>query len=318
MNETEILSIGQDLHGTLAVASAHRMLVNAKAATSEFDSIAGIVMAHCALESLLRRCALELERRGVLERPPDLKTNTEDLGLPGYLRTACAGFFSPSEQSDLRDCNAARNHAYHKSLPQDLGVVMRLVELTDSLGRKLGLWSEDKVEAPKPALQPASEDTSTVVGSMSAKGAILKVLEDNGEMGASALYDEAQRYYAGDRRALMAARWRLETEDDAIRFVYTRGVYKLRTGVSTKRKPSRAPAGGLTGREAILRALANNDGELDAGGLYDVAEMMCDCKRNSLAGIRSAMEEDGLMMFISTRGTYKLTRAGRKELEYYQ
>jgi hypothetical protein len=152
---------------------------------------------------------------------------------------------------------------------------------------------------------------------MSAKGAILKVLEDNGEMGASALYDEAQRYYAGDRRALMAARWRLETEDDAIGFVYARGVYKLRSGARSTHKPSRASASGLTGREAILRALADNDDELDASSLYDAAEKMCDCRRNSLAGIRSAMEEDGLMMFISTRGTYKLTRAGRKELKRY-
>jgi hypothetical protein len=49
VNETEMHSIGQSLHGTLAVASAHRMLLNAKAATREFDSIAGIVMAHCAI-----------------------------------------------------------------------------------------------------------------------------------------------------------------------------------------------------------------------------------------------------------------------------
>jgi hypothetical protein len=124
-------------------------------------------------------------------------------------------------------------------------------------------------------------------------------------------YDEAQKYYKGDRRALMAARWRLETEEDAIWFVQSRGVYKQRSGTKREREPSEK----MTGRVALLSVLARHGGELPVSELFDVAEKMCACTRNSLAGIRSQLETDGLLTYVLSRGTYKLTRAGRQEVE---
>lgn len=319
MSDTELLSLGQALKGSLAGTSAHRMLINAKTALKEGDSMAAIIMAHCAIESLLRRCAFELEREGKLRRPPDLKTDLEKMGLYEYLKTACAEFFIPSERHDLLDCNHARNAAYHKSIPQDLGVVARLVELTDGLGRRLGLWTEDKVETPTvearvPEFEPDLRVPGGDSGGLSAKDAILRVLADRGEMDASSLYDEAQKYYRGDRRALMAARWRLETEDDVIWFVQSRGVYKLRSGTKTELEADQKHTGRLTGRLALLTALDEN-GDLPASELYDAAEEMCDCTRKSLTGILSTLVTEGLVLYSSTRDTHKLSREGRQELE---
>lgn len=70
-----------------------------------------------------------------------------------------------------------------------------------------------------------------------------------------------------------------------------------------------------TGRAALLVALAQHKGELSAGELYDEAEELSSCQRSSLYAMRDQLEQEGLILYISTRDTYKLSREGRQELE---
>ena len=182
--------------------------------------------------------------------------------------------------------------------------------------RRLGLWPSEPVTPEQaetkhaPPTERGSPDES-----LSAQDALLKVLHEQGELDASTLYDKASELFRGDRRTLTAARWRLENEEDAIFYIVSRGTYRLRAEVrrdldSATRRAVRGPSG----REAILRALAAKNGELSPKALYDTAVRMHGGTRNAVTAGCYQLQEEGMVARVSSRGVYKLTRDGWREV----
>jgi hypothetical protein len=313
MTEEEHRRLSEALRDAKVIKGVRENLLKAQKSLEPDDTKTSVQQAHDALEALLRELCGQLLADTRISLPEDKRFDR--MKFTDYMKALQRVILVGSEQSNFYHFNDVRVAVKHQS-----GVKPHREEAEAFIGgvtefmRRLGLWSEVEVEPAKAAVEPVPIETGGRE-SMTAKHAILMVLADRGEMDASSLYDEAQKYYRGDRRALMAARWRLEAEEDAIWFVQSRGVYKLRSETKRELESDQEDTSLLTGRLALLTALAQHNGELSASDLYDAAEPMCDCARNSLAGIRSQLEDEGLLMYIQTRDTYKLTRAGRQELE---
>ncbi len=152
---------------------------------------------------------------------------------------------------------------------------------------------------------------------MNAEEAIVAVLHKDRELEAAELYDRAQRLYDGTRNALLAARWRL-TDSGEVMYIATRNTYRLRSEVRREiAAAAKREQRGMSGREAILRVLADNDGEMEPEELYDAAQKLHGGNRQAVRAARYQLENDDppRIAWVVMRQVYKLTRAGWDEVE---
>lgn len=314
MDNAVMTAIGEALRGTIAVTSAQRLLSGAKSSLKLGDTLAAVIQAHCALECMLRESVCLMARKMLLTPPVDPEAKLRERHLVSYVELVGDRLFAEAEQTDLRMCNGARNAAYHQATPQDFGVVGRLIEIADSYTARLRLSPETASGTElAPSIRVYSQPAEPSTGP-TAKEALLRVLAEHAELHPSALYDEAQKLYGGDRRSLFGARWRLEYEDEAIRYISTRDAYKLSADAKKGlAKEERRAERGMSRREAILRALADNDSGLTPEDLYDAAQKLHGGERQALHAARYQMqnEDPPLIKWLVTQQVYKLTRAGR-------
>lgn len=71
----------------------------------------------------------------------------------------------------------------------------------------------------------------------------------------------------------------------------------------------------MSGIGAILNALKNHDGELEPEKLYNIAERNSRITRKGVRNARYRLVLDGHIKWISSRGVYRLTVSGWKEID---
>lgn len=321
MKEEQLTALAGDLRDAAAVRAARESLEKARASAAQDDTKTSIQQAHDALEAVLHEVCSHMLSHGLTEATKDKEGKDKPvnkLTFTDYMKTLETTLLVGNERSDFYHYNEVRVAAKHQGgvKPHQDEAVGFVGAVTDFI-RRLGLWPEASLSAavPQPVQVPPPRE-EVVRKSLSARDAILKVLRRDGELAARTLYDRAEKLFKGDRRTLIAARWRLENEDDAIFYVVTHGAYRLRSGVkkelaAEEKRAERGPSG----RDAVLLALAANDGEMEPEDLYDAAQKLHGGDRQAVRSGRYQLVSEGLVRLVETRGTYKLTRAGRGAVE---